>query len=130
MNSIAQAFSPRTTNVFHPGLYIFIYEYIHALAAEMYKVVNGMSPEIINEVFKQRNCLYYNLRKTTQFSANPVHNVYYGIQSVLHLGQRFGSKYFSQFEMGNPLKIFSGKSRNENQLTTLVEVLIPNLEFI
>lgn len=86
MNAIAQAFSPRTTNAFHPGLYIFIYEYIHALAAEMYKVVNDMSPEIINEVFKQRNCLYYNLRKTTQFSANPVHNVYCRIESVLYLG--------------------------------------------
>ena len=28
---------------------------IHALAIEMYKVVNDMSPDIMNEVFKLRN---------------------------------------------------------------------------
>ena len=28
---------------------------INALAIEMYKVVNGMSPEIMNEVFRQRS---------------------------------------------------------------------------
>ena len=32
---------------------------IHALAKEMYKVVNGMSPEIINEVFKHKSNSHY-----------------------------------------------------------------------
>ena len=37
---------------------------IHALAIEMYKVVNGISPQIMNEVFKQRNNSHCNLRHT------------------------------------------------------------------
>ena len=39
----------------------------HALAIEMYKVVNGTSPEIMNEVFKQRSNSHYDLRHTSQF---------------------------------------------------------------
>ena len=31
---------------------------IHALAIEMYKVANDMSPDIMNEVFKLRNTLH------------------------------------------------------------------------
>ena len=38
------------------------------------KVVNGMSPEIMNEVFEQRNNSHYNLRHTSQFSVNPNHS--------------------------------------------------------
>ena len=38
----------------------------HALAIEMYKVVNGTSPEIMNEVFKQRSNSHYDLRHTSQ----------------------------------------------------------------
>ena len=41
----------------------------------MYKVANGMSPEIINEVFKQRNNPHYNLRRTSQLSVNQIHSV-------------------------------------------------------
>ena len=39
---------------------------IHALAIEMYKVVNGTSPKIMNEVFKQRNNSHYNPRHTSK----------------------------------------------------------------
>ena len=48
---------------------------IHGLAIEMYKFVNGMSPEIINEVFKQRSNSHYNLSHTSQLFVNPIHSV-------------------------------------------------------
>ena len=54
---------------------------IHALAIEMYKVVNVVSPETMNEVFKQRNNPHYNLRHNSQFSVNPIHSVYNGTVS-------------------------------------------------
>ena len=37
---------------------------IHALAIEMYKVANDISPDIMNEVFKLRNTPHYKLRHT------------------------------------------------------------------
>ena len=58
---------------------------IHALAIEMYKVVNGTSPEIRNEVFKPGNNSHYNLRYISQFSVNPSHRVYNGTESASYL---------------------------------------------
>ena len=39
---------------------------IQALAIELYKVANDMSPEVISGVFKVRDTLYYNLRNNSQ----------------------------------------------------------------
>ena len=79
----------------------------HALAIEMYKVVDGMSPEIMNEVFKQRNNPHYNLRHTLQFCVNSIHTVYNGTELSQHCiwwGQKFGSKCLLKFEIRSPLK--------------------------
>ena len=40
---------------------------IHTLAIEMHKVANGMSPEIMNDIFKLRENTHYNMRHTSQF---------------------------------------------------------------
>ena len=55
---------------------------IHVLAIEMYKFVNGTSPEIMNEVFKPRSNSHYNPRYTSQFFVNPIHSVYNGTEST------------------------------------------------
>ena len=47
---------------------------IHALATEMYKVVNVTSPEIMNEVSKKKSNSHYNLRHTSQFFVNLIHS--------------------------------------------------------
>ena len=44
---------------------------IHALAIEMYKVANDMSPDIMIEVFKLRNTPHYNLRHTSHVQTQP-----------------------------------------------------------
>ena len=61
---------------------------IHALAIEMYKVANDMSPDIMNGVFKLRNTPHYNLRHTSHFSADPMHSVYNGTESASYLGPK------------------------------------------
>ena len=88
---------------------------MHALATEMHKVVNGASPDIINEVFKQRNNPHCNLRHTSQFSINSIRSVYNGTESASYLGPKISK------QIGNPLKVLSRRSRNGNQLTALVE---------
>ena len=45
---------------------------IHAMAIEMYKVVNGIFLEIMNEVFKLRRETHYHLRHTTEFLVDPI----------------------------------------------------------
>ena len=48
----------------------------------MYKVANGMSPEIMNEIFQLREKSHYNLRYKSQFNITPIHSVYHGSESV------------------------------------------------
>ena len=52
---------------------------IHAI--EMYKMANGISPEIMNEVFKLREETHYHLRQTAQFLVDPIHSVFNGSES-------------------------------------------------
>ena len=52
-----------------------------------------MSPEIMNEVFEQRNNSHYKLKHTSQFSENPIHSVYNGTESA---------SYLLKFEIRNP----------------------------
>ena len=58
---------------------------IHALAIEMYKIANDMSPDIMNAVFKLRNTPPYNLRHTLHFSTDPIHSVYNRTESASYL---------------------------------------------
>lgn len=48
-------------------------------------MANGMSPEIMNDVFKMRDETYYHLRYTTQFLGDPIHSVFNGSESVSYL---------------------------------------------
>ena len=61
------------------------YRNIQALAVEMYKVANGMSPEIMNEIFQLREKSHYNLRYTSEFIIPPIHSVYHGSESASYL---------------------------------------------
>ena len=62
------------------------YRNVQALAIEMYKVANGMSPEIMNETLQFREKSHYNLRYTSKFIIPPIHSVYHGSESVSYLG--------------------------------------------
>ena len=55
---------------------------IQTLATEMYKVTNGLSPEIMDEIFQIREESRYNLSYTSQFTIPPIHSVYNGRESV------------------------------------------------
>ena len=58
------------------------YNNIHALAIELYKIANDISPKIMSEVFRLRDTPLYNLRHTSQFSRDPVHRIYNGTESA------------------------------------------------
>ena len=65
---------------------------IRALATEMYKVLNGLAPTFMREIFPQRNlanveCVAGNLRNQVKFynTANPKSTIY-GLDTLRHLG--------------------------------------------
>ena len=61
---------------------------IHTMAIEMYKVVTGMSPNIMNDISKQRDETPYNLRHVAQFLLDPIHNVFNGSELASYLGPK------------------------------------------
>ena len=61
---------------------------IYTLAIEMYKVADGMSPEIMNNISKLRDNTHHHLRHTSQFLADPIHSVFNGSASALYLGPK------------------------------------------
>ena len=64
------------------------YRNIQALETEMYKIANGMSSEIMNEIFQLREKSHYNLRYTSEFIIPPIHSVHHGSESVSYLGPK------------------------------------------
>ena len=54
----------------------------------MFKVANGMSPEIMNEIFQLRENSHYNLRYTSEFIIPPIHSFYHCSKSASYLGHK------------------------------------------
>ena len=52
------------------------YNNMLALAIELCKIANDMSPTIKKEVLKLRDTPCYNLRHTLQFSTDLIHSIY------------------------------------------------------
>ena len=77
---------------------------IHALAIEMYKVANDMSLD-----FKLRNNPHYNLRHTSHFSIDPVHNVYNGTESESYLGPKIWEQMPAEIRNKDSLDDFKKK---------------------
>ena len=69
---------------------------IHCLAIEMHKVANGISPEIMKDVFKIRNNSHYNLRYASTFTTENIHCVYNGGESASYLGPKIWGKYLTK----------------------------------
>ena len=95
---------------------------VHALAIEMYKITNSMSPEIMNEVFKLKGHPHYNLRHTSQFSVDSIHSVYNGTESACYLGPKIWEQIPSEKRNKESLEGFKReRSKNGNPLIALVE---------
>ena len=61
---------------------------LQALAIDMCKAANGMSPEIMNEILQLREKSHYNLRYISEFIIPPIHSVYHGSEPVSYLGPK------------------------------------------
>ena len=76
------------------------------LVTEIYKVKNGIAPDIMNDIFELQNPLY-NLRSTcNQFRKENIKTVYYGIQSVRYLGPKIWELVPNNIKYSNSLSKF------------------------
>ena len=100
---------------------------VHVLATEMYKVVNGMSPEIMNDN------LHYNLGHTSQFFVNPIDSIYNGTESASYLGKNIWEQIPSEIRNEKSLEGFKweiNKWKPTDCPCRICNIFIPNLGFI
>ena len=94
---------------------------IQILATEMYKLVNNLSPPIMNRVFKLNSNSRYNLRQISQFSRSLIKSVYHGTEIISYLGPKLEMYYLmtiKPFKIWIPLKL---KLKNGNQKIARVD---------
>ena len=61
---------------------------IQRLAIEMFKFYNGLSPPLMNNIFKLKEENPYNLRHVSEFSRPLINSVYHGTESISFLGPK------------------------------------------
>ena len=57
----------------------------------MFEVSEGLSPEIVNELFQFREEIPYELRQRTQFQIPLVHSVFSGTEAQISLVENVGT---------------------------------------
>ena len=96
---------------------------LQKVAIEMIKVSNGLSPVLMNDIFKLRGEQTYNLRELSQFYGPKVYSVYNGTKSVSFLGPLIWDL------VPNELK-YMKKWSSERCPCRLCKVYISNVGFI
>ena len=75
----------------------------------------------MNEVFKLRNTLHHNLRRTSHFSTDPIHSVYNGTESTSYLGPKIWEQIPVKIKNKDSLMVLRKKLKNGNLLSVHVE---------
>ena len=60
---------------------------LQTLATEMYKILNGLSPDIMQDIFETKSN-YYNTRNAPAFSSRNIKTVRYGLQTIFYMAQK------------------------------------------
>ena len=61
---------------------------IQVLATESYKIVNGLSPEIMKEVFPFNENTFYNIKNKRKFHSRPIESVNFGSETLSQLAPK------------------------------------------
>ena len=77
----------------------------------MYKVVNDISPEILNDAFQIRRNTHYNLRYTPTFLTKPIDSVFNGSESASYLGLKIWEQFPNDVKMINSFLTFKNEIR-------------------
>ena len=72
---------------------------IQVFATELYKIVNGLSPEIMKEVFSFNENTSYNTRNKRKFHSKAIKSVTFGSETLSHLASKIWSLFRLKLRM-------------------------------
>ena len=85
---------------------------LQVLVTEIYKVKNGIAPEIMKDIFELQNPSY-NLRSScNHFRRENIKTVHYGLQSVRYLGPKIWELVPNNIKYSNSLSNFKKLSKS------------------
>ena len=85
---------------------------IQYLATEAYKVKNGLSPVIMNNVFQFGKNSAYELRSGNHLQRTNIQTVHFGSESIKTLGAKIWDLIPAEIKASNSLMIFKKKIKN------------------
>ena len=106
---------------------------IQLLAVELYKVANGLSPEIMSHVFPFKENHRYPTTTKNIFKSRNVRSVNYGTESLSHLGLKIWSLLPDDLNNNkslNSFKINIKQWRPTNCPCKLCKVYLPGVGYI
>ena len=84
---------------------------IQSLAIEIYKFLNGLSPNFLNNVFHKNIRNSYNLRNNKELYPRNPKTVRYGTETVSYMAPKIWSKVPETIKMSSSLESFKTKIR-------------------
>ena len=105
---------------------------IRALAIEIYKVMQGISPPLLNEVFVPRQC-NYELRGNNFLERRRVKSVRYGTESISSLAPKIWEILPNEIKDSDTLQIFKAKIKKWVPVECpcrLCKIYLPQVGFI
>ena len=106
---------------------------IQILATEMFKIKNDLSPEIMTELFEQRNEHHYNLRNNLHFITPQIRTVYHGSESISFLGPKIWNILPDRMKNATSLEAFKiqiKKWKPQNCPCRFCRVYVQNVGFV
>ena len=86
----------------------------------MFKFYKGLSPPIVDNVFKLKTENMHNLRQVSKFSRLTVKTIYHGTESILYLGPKIWDILPEELRNMENLQISKRKIRRESLIIVLV----------
>ena len=92
---------------------------MQALATELFKISNELSPDIVKETFQKR-IISYNLRNKNSFMTRQVNSVYHGTESLSFLGPKIWDQVPQEIKESKSIDIFKSKIKKIDTFTLSV----------
>ena len=103
------------------------------LATEIYKVKNGPSPEIMNEVFIFQENENYDLRSGTHPTNRNIHTAHFGTDTIINLGPKSWKLLPDEIKNASSLLVFKSRIKTwttDNCPCRLCKTFFKDLGFI
>ena len=88
---------------------------IHVLATELYKIVNGLSPDIMKEVFPINENTSYSTRNKRKLYLRSIKSVAFGSETLSHLAPKIWKLVPIEIKNVDSVSLLRDLLRNGNQ---------------